>query len=629
MDRRLLHYYNLELQHLREVGAEFAKEFPKIAARLGMEGLEVADPYVERLLEGFSFLAARVQMKIDAEFPRFTQHLLEAIYPGYLAPLPSTAIVRFEPETQEGSLADGVVIPRGTALRSVLGKGEQTPCEYRTAHAVTLWPIEIAEAQYVRVTGSSAGLDLPALPEIRSGRIKAAIRLRLRTTTGIKLGSLRLDRLALHLMGAEGAPVRLLEQLVMNTVAVVARPARAPAPWHEVLGRDAVRHVGFEDDEALLPVTERRFSGYRLLQEYFALPQRFLFVELSGLGPAFRKSSDTEIDVIVLLDRSDPGLESAIDATSFGLFCAPAINLFPRRADRIHLNDRDYEYHVLADRTRPADFEVYDVLEVAGYTEGGERARTFQPFYATRDLPVEDGGAYFTLRRVPRMLSERQGAQGPRAGYLGSAVFLTIVDAREAPFRTDLRQLAIEALCTNRDLPLLLSTGTGKTDFTLVSGAPVKSVRVIAGPTRPRPTVAEGETSWRLIGHLSLHYLSLVDTDEQQGASAMRELLALYGDLGEPAVRKQIEGLRSITHRPLLKRVVLGAQTSWVRGLEITTTFDESAFQGFGVFVLGAVLERFLSRYVTLNSFTESVVRTVDRGEIARWPARIGNRTLA
>ena len=229
MDRRLLSYYNRELQHLREVGAEFSREFPKIASRLGMEGVECADPYVERLLEGFSFMAARVQMKIDAEFPRFTQHLLETVYPSYLSPVPSMTIVRFEPEPAEGSLAEGVTIARGSSLKSVLGKGEQTPCEYRTAHDVTLWPIEIREAQYLRFSGSTAGADLPPLPEIRSGKVKAGLRLRLRTTTNIRLEQLSLDRLALHLVGGEDVPSRLLEQLVANTVSVVVRPTKAPA----------------------------------------------------------------------------------------------------------------------------------------------------------------------------------------------------------------------------------------------------------------------------------------------------------------------------------------------------------------------------------------------------------------
>jgi type VI secretion system protein ImpG len=628
MDRRLLHYYNRELQHLREVGAEFAKEYPKIAARLGMEGLEVADPYVERLLESFGFLAARVQMKIDAEFPRFTQHLLETVYPGYLAPVPSMAIVRFEPEPSEGSLADGVEIARGSALRSVLGKGEQTPCEFRTAHPVTLWPIEIAEVEYLRFSGSSVGADLPALPEIRSGRVKAGVRIRLKTTTGIRFDQLALDTLALHMTGGDAVPVRLIEQLVANAVKVVARPAQSPAPWHHVLEPTSIRPLGFEDDEAMLPVSQRRFSGHRLIKEYFAFPQRYLFAEFTQLAGAVRQCNGNTLDIVVLLDRADPLLAESLDASHLMLFCAPAINLFPRRGDRIHLNERDYEYHALADRTRPMDFEVYDVLEVSGFAEGSARARVFEPFYAVRDVPLDAGSAYFTLRRTPRLMSERQEAQGPRSGYLGSEVYLSIVDSNEAPFRSDLKQLALELLCTNRDLPLLLSPGTGKTDFTLVSGAPVRSTRIVAGPTRPRGPMAEGEAAWRLIGHLSLNYLSLSDTDERQGAAAIREMLGLYGDIAEPAVRKQADGVRSIASQPALRRIIRDGMSSYVRGIEIDVTFDEAAFQGAGVFLLASVLERFFARYASINSFTETVVRTLDRGEVARWPARIGTRTL-
>jgi type VI secretion system protein ImpG len=628
MDRRLLHYYNRELQHLREVGAEFAKEYPKIAARLGMEGLEVADPYVERLVESFSFLAARVQMKIDAEFPRFTQHLLETVYPGYLAPVPSMAIVRFEPEPAEGSLADGVEIARGSPLRSVLGKGEQTPCEFRTAHPVTLWPIEITKVEYLRFAGSAAGSDLPALPEFRSGKIKAGVRIRLKLTTGSRFDQLALDRLALHFTGGEGVPVRLLEQIVANAVKVVARPAASPATWHHVLPATSIRPMGFDDSEALLPDSHRRFGGYRLINEYFAFPQRYLFAEFTDLAPAVRRCNSPELDLIVLLDRADPIVAESLDASHVALFCAPAINLFPRRADRIHLNERDYEYQVLADRTRPMDFEVYDVSEVGGFGEGSARSRVFEPFYAVHDVQTDSGAAYFTMRRTPRLMSERQNAQGPRSGYLGTEVFIAIVDTREAPYRSDLKQLAPEILCTNRDLPLLLTPGTGKTDFTLVSGAPVRSTRILTGPTRPRGPMAEGETAWRLIGHLSLNYLSLADSSDGEGASAIRELLGLYGDIAEPAVRKQTEGVRSIRSRPVLRRIAREGSSGWVRGVEIGVTFDESAFQGSGVFLLASVLERFFARYASINSFTETVVHTLDRGEIARWPARIGNRTL-
>ncbi len=624
MERRLLDYYNRELQHVREVGAEFAREFPKIAGRLGLEGFECADPYVERLLEGFAFLAARVQLKIDAEFPRFAQHLLETIYPGYLAPIPSMAMVQFQPDPSEGSLMAGVPVPRGSTLRSVPGKGEQTACEYRTAHEVTLWPIEIKEAEYFRYSGAAASLGVPALPGVKAG-----LRIRLKTTGGLRFDQIALDRLALHLRGAEEIPIALYEQLLANAVALVARPAKLPAPWMEVLERDHIRSAGFEDAQALLPVGARAFSGHRLLNEYFSFPARFMFVELTGLETAVKRCADSEMDLIVLLSRSDPALESGVSAANLALFCSPAINLFPKRADRIDLTDRAHEYHVVADRTRPIDFEIVEVTDVTGFGAAGEREREFLPFYATSDqTPERDRGAYFSVRRVPRLHADQSGGLEARSNYYGTELFLSLVDANEAPYRSGLRQLGVGTMCTNRDLPLLMSLGGGRTDFTMTAGAPVKAVRCLGAPTKPRPPLAEGGSGWRLISHLSLNYLSLMDAEQKVGAAALREILSLYADVADSAVRKQIEGLKTVSATPVLRRIMNGGPIAFGRGLQIEVTFDEAAFRGTGVFLLGAVLDQFFSRYVSINSFTETVIRTLDRGEIARWPARTGQRPI-
>ncbi len=167
MDPKILRYYNRELQHVREMGAEFAREYPKIAGRLGLEGIECADPYVERLLEGFAYLSARVQLKVDAEFPAFTQHLLQIVYPHYLAPTPSMAVVQFQPDLNEAGLAQGYSIARGTMLRSTVGQDDRTPCEYRTAHETHLWPLEIKEAKYF---GSTAGAGIDRHRRARIGQ---------------------------------------------------------------------------------------------------------------------------------------------------------------------------------------------------------------------------------------------------------------------------------------------------------------------------------------------------------------------------------------------------------------------------------------------------------------------------
>jgi type VI secretion system protein ImpG len=621
MDPRLLKYYNRELQFMREMGGEFAKEFPKIAGRLGLDGFECADPYVERLLEGFAFLAARVQLKVDAEYPRFTQHLLQMVYPHYLAPTPSMAIVQFQPDLTEGSLMEGFRVPRDSVLRSPLGKGDQTPCEYRTGHDVVLWPIELTAAEYFTWSRDMGKVDLPILQEARAG-----IRLRLRTTAGLTFEKLALDSLTLFLRGGELA-MRLYEQLLANPRAVVVRPARKPPAWHEVIDKSHVRSVGFDDPQALLPYAARSFQGYRLLHEYFAFPDRFLFVELTGLAPAVRRCKDNEIDVMVLLDRADPSLLNVVDVANFALFCAPAINLFPRRADSIHLSERQSEYHVVPDRTAPMDFEVYDVTQVVGSGTSATSDQDFLPFYSRNNLSTHSQErAYYTLNRVPRVLSTRQRETGTRASYVGSEVFLSLVDANEAPYRADLKQLALTTLCTNRDLPLLLSVGQGRTDFTLQAGAPVVAVRCLSGPTGPRHSRAEGDFAWRLISHLSLNYLSLVDSDEEQGAAALRDLLLLYGGDSDPALQLQVEGVRSVQSAPIVRRVQKPGPIAFARGLEVAVTLDEAAFEGSGVFLLGAVLEQFFARHVSINAFTETVVKTLKRGEIIRWPARIGRR---
>ncbi|KQQ97209.1 type VI secretion system baseplate subunit TssF [Massilia sp. Leaf139] len=619
MNPRLLRYYSQELQHLREVGGEFAQEFPKIAGRLGLDGFECADPYVERLLEGFSFMAARVQMKLDAEFPRFTQHLAELVYPHLLAPTPSMTVVQLQPDFANPALQKGFVVPRGSAMRSVLGKGDNTACEYRTAHALTLWPIELVEAKLFALGGSQAGLNLQ-LP----AQAKAGLRLRLRSS-GAPFRDLPLDVLSLHLRGADEMPVRILESLLAGVEGVLATPVTRPAAWHRLLPKTALRQPGFAEDEALLPSGERSFAGYRLLQEYFAFPQRFQFVEIGGLQAALRGCPDKEIELTILLNRLDPQLEKTLDASNLALHCTPAVNLFQRRADRINVSGEQFEYHVLVDRTRPLDYEVYQVESVTGYGTGPGAEQSFQPFYEARDIGMpQRGRAFFQLRREPRQLSQRQRRDGPRSSYVGSEAFIAIVDAAEAPYSADLRQLGLSVWCTNRDLPLSMPIGVGKTDFILDDGAPVTAVRCVAGPSQPYPSFAEGSVAWRLLNGLSLNYLSLLDTDPDQGAVALREMLALYCHRSDLNAQRQVEGVRSISSKAVTRRMPSPGPIAVGRGIGITVTLDDAAFEGSGAFVLGAVLSEFFAQYASINAFTETTIRTVGRGEIMRWPAKAG-----
>lgn len=623
MDARLLRRYEEELRYMREMGAEFAQAYPKVAGRLGMDGLECSDPYVERLLEGFAFLAARVQLKLDSEFPAFTQNILDVVYPNLVRPMPSVAMVTFEPDLTEGTLADGFTVPRASALHALLGKGEKTACEFRTAHDVTLWPLQIEQASYLPHNGAVAAQQLPVGPEVR-----AAIRIELSVAGGQRLADLRLDRLPVYIRGSDDIPMAIYEQIHGNALGFYVRDADRPEnPLF--CPPDAIRQLGFERDEALLPPARRVFEGYRLVQEYFMLPQRFLFFELTGLADKIRCFEGDRLEIIIPLNRAHAALEHDLDAQLFQLFVTPAINLFPHTADRIHLHHFDTQCHVVPDRNRPMDFEVYEVTGAQGHGASGDDRRVFRPLYGlTHHADASaDNAAFYTCQLRPREKSVRQRRDGTRSSYFGSECFIALSDARSPPFSDDLRQLEVHTLCTNRDLPLHMAVGRGDTDFNLDSGAPVRAVRVVAGPTRPREAVVGGDTTWRIISQLSLNYLSLADRDDDSGAEALRELLALYVDRQDPLAR-HIEGVRSVDVVPAVRRMPVPGPISFGHGLEIKLQFEESAFTGVGVFLLGAVLERFFAKYASLNAFTETLVSTRERGPIMRWPARAGRRQL-
>lgn len=622
MNPRMIEYYQRELQFIREMGMEFAQQHPNIAAGLDLGGTKCADPYVERLLEGFAFLTARIQLKMDAEFPRFTQHLLEMVYPHYLAPLPSMMVVQFKPDLKGGVTEAGFVLPKHTRLFSTTDIKGRAKCEFRTAHELKLWPLQLTEAAYLPLGAALRYTD--------SGiqGVKSAIRLRLETVLDMPVNTLPIESLPIYFHGIGALPSQLYELILGHSVSVVIQPAVQTPPWREKI-TNPVQPLGFSQEDALLPYLSPSFNGYRLLQEYFALPERFLFFELINLQPALQRCNETAVEIVVLLNTAKPELEDLVNKDNFSLYCTPAINLFPKRADRIHLNHRSTEHQIIVDRTAQSDFEVHTVTEVAGYGSGASMERIFLPFYTNRqETNPTDKVAYYTARRDVSLATGIGSAGKLKAPYMGSEVLVSLVDSSATPFRSDLKQLGVNTLCTNRDLPMLLLLGEGTTDFTLEISAPVDAVRCLAGPTDPKPSHAEGQHAWRLLSHLSLNYLSLIDHDDTQGADGLRDLLRLYADYSDPVFTKQVDGLLNAESRPVVLRVPVTGPMCFGRGLEITLTFDESAFAGIGCFLLAAVLERFISKYVSINSFTQVVVKTRERGEIMRWPVRTGTRTL-
>lgn len=623
MEPSFLQHYERELKHVREMSGEFARQFPKVASRLGLDAFSCADPYVERLIQSFAYLTARIQLKLESAHGAFTEHMLQLLYPNYTAPTPSMAVMQLLPNAREGSLTTGVVVPRGSVLRNQLSRKEATACEFRTAHDVTLLPIELESADYRAKPAEFLPMERVGLPNAQ-----AALRLVLRTQRGASFDALSFDKLPLYLRGLPIAP-RIYEQLLSGCIGIAVQSAARPSPYLHILRRRPVAALGFQPDHALLPCGNREFQGYRLLQEYFAFPERFLFVELRELAALLRKAAGERIELILLFNRLDQALEGVVKADHFALFCTPAINLFPHVADRVHLDPKDQEHHVVADRMRPHDFEVHSVTKVVGYGDQSDALGEFTPMYVpSRNNPQGRGGMHYTVRRKARPL--RSGLleleQDPHNPYVPSETFLSLVDGSHGQGRPGLRQLSVETLCTNRALPLLLSTRGAHLKFEELSGAPISAVHCLAGPTRPRASPAFGDVSWGLLSHVSLDFLTLTKRPDES-ASALRQLLGLYASLSSADNMAQIEGIVAVQTRGVVRPLAMPGPMTFGRGIEISLTCDERAFEGTGPFLLAAVLEQFFAKYASINSFTETVLKTQQRGEVMRWPTTLGQRT--
>jgi type VI secretion system protein ImpG len=620
MDPRLLRYYNQELRYLREMGGEFAREFPKIAGRLGMEGLEVADPYVERLLEGAAFLAARVQLKQDAEFPQLAQRLLDMVSPNLAAPLPSMLVAQITPSNDPNLIA-GFTLPRGSALtgpRTALGP---TRCEFRTAQPVTLTPIKIAQVEYFL---SATDIPLSGLP-LRE-RPRSGVRVRMELPEGMRFAQLPLNSLRFFMGGLQDVALKLHELATCRCVGVLAGPGGRDSQ-RVFLGPESVRQVGLADDEAMLPVTLRGLSGTRLMQEYFAFPQRFLFIDVEGLAPAFANSANHTFELVLLFDRYEASLEGGGEPANFSLNCVPAINLFERRAERISVDDSSTAFQVIPDRLAGNDYEVFDVSAVTGFSNDSDELH-FLPLFDVPHADPAGAAGFFSTLREPRLVSERGKREGPRSAYVGSEVFLSLVDLQRAPYRQELRQLAAQVHCTNRDLPMFMPSGSADGGLSLESRAPVQGVGIVAGPSRPVSALREGPLAWRLLSLLSLNYLSLVNEDAERGALALRELTGLFAQSNDAGLLRQVEGLRAVSVSPIVRRHPAPGPIAFGRGLEVRVEVDELCFEGGSATLLGAVLHHHFSRHVSMNSFVQTQLVSRTRGELKRWAPLSGARPV-
>jgi len=617
VDPRLLRVYNEELAYLRETAREFGEEHETVAARLGLKTPTDPDPYVERLLEGVAFLGARVQLKLQDQFPEFTQHLLTAVQPHYLAPTPSICIAGFEPKDGDPVLVDGYRMARGTELVATATDHANAAVTFRTGHEVTLYPLRIVEAEYLSTRAAVASYATAA-----NVRAEAGLRLRFEATTGVPLAKVMPRILPIYLDGSESVPGELYRQIAGEVVAVVARDPKSAGGASSWSHLPKPTQKGFADDEALLPAELRSFRGYRLLSEFFACPERFLFANLLGLDAAFPATTSGQCDVVLLFSRGSTILPGALGPSNFRLFATPAINLFEKQLGRVVVNGTDHEHHVIPDRTRPLDFEVFRILEVTAHMKDKIDPRPVAPLYSLGALMYDWREALFFVPRIAmRRLSTKEQRLRRRADYTGTETWISLTAPGGAERLDDIKELAVTALVTNRELAETL-TFRGAQHFA-PPGGPVRTVSVLRSPSKPRPPMGLNDAAWRIIAHLTPNYATLAPEDHDDPA-LLRDHLALYGRQDDAVLRRQIDGILSIRSSPVVRRVPGLDRMAVARGSRIRIVLDDGSYENGRMYLFSAVIERFLAEFATVNSFTECIFETPVEGIVARWPARIG-----
>ncbi len=645
MNRDFLELYQLELKQLYEKSRQFADEYPGVARRLGGLIEDKMDPGIAGLLEGAAFMAARVQLKIKSEFSEFTSALLDQVLPDYLAPIPSAALLEVTPPFDDNNLKKGVHFPAGAYVDAVyIEQQKRISCRFRLCNALTVWPLHLEAAQYFAAPAPLQALGL----EIASGTA-AGLRLSFRHRTakltddkpgvipqGDPVNELAIDTLPIHLVGTEVDSVALYEQIFAHCKRVTIRYLDAFGdPRFIATPADLLDQIGFDEGESLFGQHERVFKGFSLLRDFFTFPQKFIGFKLQRLRRLLAGIKANAFDLLFEFDASAPRLASVVKPQLFSLYAAAAANLFEMQCSRVPIRSNESEHHLIADRSRWTDFEIYRVIDMfAHYNSRSEKVRVF-PLYSlpTDNTPLRDA-LFFTARRLPRRETVQEERAGARMSYAGSEIFVSLREPVDIDEEDRVRELSARALVSNRHFTEQLPVGEAGTDFYLADNTSLP-MRCLAGPTAPRESVLASERrqrssqppgaiAWKLINILSLNHLGLTDRSPQDRASGLRELLGLFADFSDVVTERRIRGVVGVASRPITRRLKQANGFNAARGVEITVRFDERAFEGNGIMVLGAVLDRFFAEYTSINSFTETVVDSAQRGMVKRWPPRAG-----
>jgi type VI secretion system protein ImpG len=606
-------WYEREMEFLRNSCAEFAARFPKIAGRLTIGPAGVADPHVERLIQAFAFLNARTRLKLEDSFPEIVDGVINALYPHLLAPVPSMTILGFQLDPAQKELAGGLSVPKGSMFDSDRSAGPA--CRFRTSQNLKLLPIQLQSAELL-----PSPFPGPASP--RRSIAAAALVLQLRTFDNVlPWHAIPGDSLRFYLHFPEfSKAAKLLEILCTQTLEIVVSDGQ-PGGFSTVLPAAALQPAGFSPDDDILPRSPHAFPGYGMLTEYFVLPRKFLFFELSGLSPQLRAKLGSSLHISFLLADAPGSLTNAVSRDNLRLNCSPAINLFPRTADAIPLNYRTAEYRVIADARAEDSLEIHSVNSVRFEDYSGQTIPV-RPFYNSA-IASEDACYWHAVRRP-----------GPVDGDVGvinqpGEIYISLLDPHFSVWNPGQGLLYAELTCFNRSLPESIGRGSPGASSLRFSpaeaGSPVQTIECLTPPTPVCRRHLARPSLWPLISQLTLNHLSL--GSGQQSLPALQEILALNDPSETAETRILISGLRELRSSPGVRRVGSG----FVRGVESELILDDESYRGNNPWLFASVLNHFLSMYISINSFSSLTASTSERKARAleswSWPLQIGNRT--
>jgi len=658
----LLPNYERELVFLRKESRHFAAKYPKLASRLLLTGDVAEDPHVERMIESFALLSARVHKRLDDDFPLVTESLLEVLYPHYLRPFPACSIAQFDLGAAAGQMTQASLVERGTELMSRAIKG--VPCKFRTTHDVDLLPLRVSSASFRNSILAPEGTRLP------SG-VTAVLSVALELMAPQASWALLANKPLRVFLDGEPSQVSTLREALCQKVAGVMVSTASHSPWQSgdamrPEGDTKPRVAGFSDHEALIDFDARSHPAYRLLTEYGAFPQKFNFVDLpvpvpgswldggASHGDESTQQARRVLTVHFLLsgirsDSDESRLLETVSEHSFLLGCTPVVNLFRQPADPIRVTHTASSYPVLVDGRRAFGYEVYSIDRVfrVKQTDRGEAVQEFRPFFSLQhedllsdddELSRPEGVPTLAASRIARRHADGQ-VQGRVGGHYWSAhrdesmaesspgyeMALSIVDVDFDPAVPQTDTLSLTVTGTNRDLPSLLPIGTPGGDLFMAGGGVAKEIRLLRKPT-PSLRFDRGRGAlWRLVSHLSLNHLSL----SGGGIDALKEMLRLYDLPRSASNRRQIDGLKAIEFKPATAWLPGEPYATFVRGTEVRLTVDEDSFVGTGLGLFAAVLDHFFGLYVNANSFTKlTLISARTHEEVLSCPPRNGEMPL-